>query len=82
MESNSNKEGFIPAHGGYRTLLTYKKAEIMMAKHNNTAVMLTVALINITKTLKAKEIKNAVETLIAPEGSGLLGLNFLSISMS
>lgn len=29
MEINHNNEGFIPIHGGYRNLLTYKKAEII-----------------------------------------------------
>jgi len=28
-ENNKNKEGFIPPHGGYRNLITYKKAEII-----------------------------------------------------
>jgi four helix bundle suffix protein len=29
MAEEKNKEGFIPLHGGYRKLLTYKKAEII-----------------------------------------------------
>ena len=29
METNKNKEGFIPVHGGYRNLITYQKAEII-----------------------------------------------------
>lgn len=29
MEKKDNKEGFIPLHGGYRNLITYKKAEII-----------------------------------------------------
>ncbi|MHB1279566.1 MAG: four helix bundle suffix domain-containing protein [Bacteroidia bacterium] len=29
MKEDSNKEGFIPTHGGYRNLFTYQKAEII-----------------------------------------------------
>jgi hypothetical protein len=29
MADSQNKEGFIPAHGGYRNLLTFKKAGII-----------------------------------------------------
>jgi four helix bundle suffix protein len=29
MSNNQNNEGFIPAHGGYRNLITYQKAEII-----------------------------------------------------
>ena len=29
MDNKQNKEGFIPAHGGYRNLITYQKAEII-----------------------------------------------------
>ena len=29
MESEDNKEGFIPKHGGYRNLITYQKSEII-----------------------------------------------------
>lgn len=29
MTTENNKEGFIPLHGGYRNLLTYKKAEVV-----------------------------------------------------
>lgn len=29
MPTEENKEGFIPAHGGYRKLITYQKAEII-----------------------------------------------------
>ena len=29
QEKENNKEGFIPLHGGYRKLLTYKKSEII-----------------------------------------------------
>lgn len=28
-ENNQNSEGFIPAHGGYRNLISYQKAEII-----------------------------------------------------
>lgn len=28
-EENKNKDGFIPAHGGYRNLITYQKAEVI-----------------------------------------------------
>lgn len=29
MESEDNKEGFIPKHGAYRNLITYQKSEII-----------------------------------------------------
>lgn len=62
--------------------VSYNKAEIMMERHSNTAVRLTVALIKIVKILNTAEIEKAVETFIAPEGRGRLGLTFLSTSKS
>lgn len=29
MKKEENKQGFIPTHGGYRNLITYRKAEII-----------------------------------------------------
>lgn len=29
QEENKKNDGFIPAHGGYKNLLTYQKAEII-----------------------------------------------------
>jgi len=29
MSANKNSEGFIPAHGGFRNLITYQKSEII-----------------------------------------------------
>jgi len=54
----------------------------MMAIQSKTAVRLIVALIKIVKILNTAEIEKAVETLIAPEGNGRLGLTFLSTSKS
>lgn len=66
MDKQYNPEGFIPKHGGYKSLITYQKGSENPDPEVSANVM--IGLINLTSFLLAKQIKTLEEDFLHEGG--------------